>query len=133
MGEPRKAARGEGRLLVDKVLVLQGGRRGVGLKNVSANEPDLQGRRSLPEALVVEALVQMTAIVLASEEARGPARLARVRKMEFKRPVRPGEQLILYSEIAERSEGSVRARVRAEVDGETVAEGELDLAVKGGA
>ena len=113
---------------VDKVLALECGRRGVGLKNVSANEHYFREGKVLPEGVVTDALAEMTGIVL-GKEPLGPGRLARVGGMEFRRPVRPGDQLILYSEIAERTDRLVRARVRAEVLGETVAEGEVVLAV----
>ncbi len=129
MDELRKNAAGAFSL-VDRVLALEGGRRGVGLKNVSANEHYFKEGSVLPEAAVTEALVQMTAVVLRGGEhgEAGKFGPACVREMEFWRAVRPGDHLILYSDIIESSEDSVRARVRAEVEGETVAEGEIAFA-----
>ncbi len=130
MAEPEAAARA----LVDRVLVLEVGKRGVGLKNVSANERHFRDGSTLPECVVTDALAQMTAIVVkgvGAEEAPGFSRLFRAREVAFRRAVRPGDQLILYVEIAGRTNDGIRARVRAEVERELVAEGEVVLATPG--
>ena len=141
MGELEKAARALPHdypfVFVDKVLTLEAGKRGTGLKNVSANEyyfrGHFRGRPIVPGVLIIEALAQMTGIVLMghrpAKEDKELSYLARVRDIKFKRPVRPGDQLILYSEITGRTGDLVRAHVKAEARGETVAEGNLVLAM----
>jgi len=116
-------------LLVDRILEVGPGHRIVGLKNVSMNEPFFQGhfpgRPIMPGVLVVEAMAQVGG-VLASlmPGAEGHiAFFAAIERCRFRRPVRPGDQLITEATV-------LRARTRigqmqaiARIDGAVAAEG----------
>ena len=127
---------------LDRILAIEKGVRGVGVKNVTSNEYFFPGhfrsRPMMPGVLVVESLAQLTGVVLEGaarerrEEERRLSYLARIRDMKFRRLVEPGDQLVLFSEIGRRSGSLVRARVRAEVDGKVAAEGEIVLALDKG-
>ncbi|MDQ3856334.1 MAG: 3-hydroxyacyl-ACP dehydratase FabZ [Chloroflexota bacterium] len=88
-------------LLVDRIIELEYGKRAVGLKNVSVNEPFFQGHFPgmplMPGVLQVEALAQVGAVaILGVPENRGKlAYFAGIDGVRFRRPVRPGDQLTL--------------------------------------
>lgn len=88
-------------LLVDKVIEIEGDRRAVGLKNVTINEPFFQGhfpsQPIMPGVLIVEALAQLSGLLLSQKlEHTGklPVLLS-MDKVKIRRPVVPGDQLIL--------------------------------------
>lgn len=123
-------------LLVDKVLEMEEGKRVVGLKNVTVNEPFFQGHFPdypvMPGVLIVEALAQAGAIaILGKEENRGKLGfLAGIDKCRFKRQVKPGDQLKLEVEIV-RVKGPIgKGKGTATVDGELACEAEITFAIK---
>lgn len=122
-------------LLVDRMLEMEPGRRGVGLKNVTANEPFFQGhfpgRPIMPGVLIVEALAQVGAVViLARDEFRGKIGLfGGIDACRFRRQVVPGDQLRLEVEITRLRGRVAKAMARAWVGKELAAEGELTFAV----
>ncbi len=123
-------------LLVDKVLDVEEGKRVVGLKNVTVNEPFFQGHFPdypvMPGVLIVEALAQAGAIaILGKEENRGKLGfLAGIDKCRFKRQVKPGDQLKLEVEIV-RVKGPIgKGKGIATVDGELACEAEITFAIK---
>lgn len=123
-------------LLVDKVIEVEEGKRVVGLKNVSINEPFFQGHFPdypvMPGVLILEALAQVGAIaVLGMEENKGKIGfLAGVDKCRFKRQVKPGDQLKLEVEIT-RMKGPIgKGKGTATVDGEIACEAEIMFAIK---
>jgi 3-hydroxyacyl-[acyl-carrier-protein] dehydratase len=118
-------------LLVDRVLELELGKRGVGIKNVTINEPFFQGHFPgtpvMPGVLIIEALAQLGAvIVLGMPENKGKlAFLTGVDNVRFRRQVIPGDQLRLEVEMT-RMRGPIgKGKGRALVDGEVAAEGEI--------
>jgi UDP-3-O-[3-hydroxymyristoyl] N-acetylglucosamine deacetylase/3-hydroxyacyl-[acyl-carrier-protein] dehydratase len=122
-------------LLVDRILEQEAGKRAVGIKNVTINEPFFQGHFPghpvMPGVLIVEALAQAGAIAVLSEaEHRGKLVLfGGIDGVRFKRIVRPGDTLELTCEL-ERVRGPVgKGRARATVDGELAARGTLTFAV----
>lgn len=122
-------------LLVDRVLELEPGKKGVGIKNVTINEPFFQGHFPgtpiMPGVLIVEAMAQLGGvIVLGMPENQGKlAFLAGIDDMRFRRQVVPGDQLRLEVEIT-RIRGSIgKGRGRALVDNEVVAEGSILFAL----
>lgn len=122
-------------LLVDRILELEEGKRAVGIKNVSVNEPFFQGhfpgRPIMPGVLIVEALAQVGACaILSDKDNRGKLALfAGIDGMRFKRQVVPGDCLTLEVELT-RVKGPVgKGRARASVGGEVAAEGELMFAL----
>lgn len=123
-------------LLVDRVTEMEAGKKVVGLKNVSVNEPFFQGHFPdypvMPGVLIVEALAQAGAIaVLGMEANKGKIGfLAGVDKCRFKRQVKPGDQLKLEVEIT-RMKGPIgKGKGTATVDGEIACEAEITFAIK---
>lgn len=123
-------------LLVDKVLEIEEGKRVVGIKNVTVNEPFFQGHFPdypvMPGVLIVEALAQVGAIaVLGIEENKGKIGfLAGVDKFRFKRQVKPGDQLRLEVEII-RMKGPIgKGKGVAYVGDEIACEGEITFAIQ---
>lgn len=122
-------------LLVDRVLELDPGKRGVGIKNVTVNEPFFQGHFPgipiMPGVLIIEAMAQLGAVVvLGMPENQGKLALfAGIDKVRFRRQVVPGDQLRLEVEMT-RLRGSIgKGKGRAFVDGELAAEGEIMFAL----
>jgi 3-hydroxyacyl-[acyl-carrier-protein] dehydratase len=118
--------------LVDRILEFIPGKSAVGLKNVTFNEPHFQGhfpgRPLMPGVLIVEAMAQVGGVVLMKlPEVDGKLCVfAGIDKVRFRRPVVPGDQLIMSVEllsIKRRRFGKMQAR--AEVNGQLAAEGEL--------
>lgn len=122
-------------LLVDKAKILIPGIKGIGYKNVTINEPFFQGHFPeepiMPGVLIVEAMAQVGAIVLLSEEkfqGKTPY-FAGLNKVRFKRKVVPGDTLEMEVEIT-RVRGSIGiGQGRALVEDELVCEGEFLFAI----
>ncbi|MCY4391682.1 MAG: 3-hydroxyacyl-ACP dehydratase FabZ [Chloroflexi bacterium] len=122
-------------LLVDRMVEIEDGARGVGIKNVTANEwffeGHFPGNRVMPGVLIVEALAQVAAITLLRDvdQAGKIPMFGGIEKMRFRRPVTPGDQLRL-SFTLERMRGPVgRGAVEASVDGNVVADGTISFAL----
>jgi len=120
-------------LLIDRVLEFVDGVRLVGLKNVTINEPYLQGHFPghpvMPGVLICEALAQAGAL-LAHRTATGVAAgstlfLAGLDQFRFRRPVVPGDQMRLEVTITRRRSPVWKIRGEAFVDGQLVCEGEI--------
>lgn len=123
-------------LLVDKIVEVEEGKRAVGIKNVTINEPFFSGHYPdypvMPGVLIVEALAQVGgAAMLQKEEMKGKLPLfAGIDKCRFKKQVRPGDQLQLEVEITAQRGPIGKAKGVAKVDGEIACEAELTFAVK---
>ncbi|WP_062199983.1 3-hydroxyacyl-ACP dehydratase FabZ [Massilibacterium senegalense] len=123
-------------LLVDKVLEMEEGKKAVGIKNVTANEPFFQGHfpefAVMPGVLIVEALAQVGAIsILAKEENKGKlAFFTGIDRCRFKRQVRPGDTLKLEVEIIRVKGPMGKGKAIASVDDELVCETEIMFAIK---
>jgi beta-hydroxyacyl-ACP dehydratase FabZ len=119
-------------LLIDRILEIDPGKRIVGLKNVSANEQFFQGHFPgapvMPGVLIVEAMAQCAAVLFLRELPDREKKLflfGGVDKARFRKPVVPGDQLILECEMLQRRASTVRMRGTARVDGVIVAEAEM--------
>ena len=122
-------------LLVDRVLeISEDGKKITGLKNVSANEQFFQGHFPgapvMPGVLIVEAMAQCSALLglreMSDEErAKKLFLFGGIDKARFRRPVVPGDQLILECEVLHRRATMVKMRGIAKVAGVVVAEAEL--------
>lgn len=92
-------------LLVDRIVELEPGRRAVGIKNVTANEPFFQGhfpqRAIMPGVLLVEVMAQVGGVMILSlPEHRGKlAYIATVEGAKFRRPIVPGDTLTATVEL----------------------------------
>ncbi|MBE9182005.1 3-hydroxyacyl-ACP dehydratase FabZ [Oculatella sp. LEGE 06141] len=122
--------------LVDRIIEYIPGERAVGIKNVTFNEPHFQGhfpgRPIMPGVLIVEAMAQVGGVVLTQipDVPEGLFMFAGIDKVRFRRPVVPGDQLIMTVEllsIKRRRFGKMQGR--AEVGGQLVAEGELMFSI----
>ncbi|TVR62559.1 MAG: 3-hydroxyacyl-[acyl-carrier-protein] dehydratase FabZ [Candidatus Competibacteraceae bacterium] len=121
-------------LLVDRVLAFESGQSLTGLKNVSYNEPFFTGhfpqRPIMPGVLILEALAQATGILAFKSEGERPDHrsmyyLVGVDNARFKRPVEPGDQLILEVRLDRIKRGIGKFFGEAKVDGQLVATAEL--------
>jgi len=122
-------------LLVDRIIEIESGVRAVGIKNVTVNEPFFQGhfpgQPIMPGVLIVEALAQVGAIALLSQpENKGRiVYFAGIDSFRFRRPVLPGDTLRLEVRLTKMRGPVGKGSVRAEVEGQKVAEGELTFAL----
>ncbi|WP_263432947.1 3-hydroxyacyl-ACP dehydratase FabZ [Metabacillus rhizolycopersici] len=121
-------------LLVDRILELDEGKRAIGIKNVTANEPFFNGHFPdypvMPGVLIVEALAQVSAVIMLTKEGNQGrlGLLAGIDKCRFKKQVKPGDQIRLEVEIV-RLKGPIgKGKGIATVDGELVCETELIFA-----
>ena len=121
-------------LLVDKVIDFEPGKSLLALKNVTYNEPQFMGhfpqKPILPGVLVIEALAQATGILAYKSTDSKPDGeslyyLVGIDKARFKRPVNPGEQLMLKVEVIKNMRGVWKFKAVATVDDNIVASAEL--------
>ncbi len=116
-------------LLVDRVSVIKEGEEGIGIKNVSMNEPFFPGHFPnhpvMPGVLIVEAMGQAAAVLVMSSFPKGVKKLVYfmgVESAKFRKPIRPGDQLVMHIS-KEKGRGNVfRFRGEATVDGNLHAE-----------
>jgi 3-hydroxyacyl-[acyl-carrier-protein] dehydratase len=121
-------------LLVDRVVELVKGERIRAIKNVSINEPFFVGhfphRPVMPGVLILEALAQ-AATLLAIEsvgitlDEKSVVYFAGIDGARFKRPVEPGDQLVLEVTLGRAKAGIYKFAARALVGEQVVAEAEL--------
>ena len=121
-------------LLVDRVLELEKGVRIRALKNVTMNEPFFTGhfphRPVMPGVLMLEALAQAAALLAFDTLGETPDDktvyyFAGIDGARFKRPVEPGDQLILEVELDRMKAGIFKFKSRAKVGTELAVEAEL--------
>lgn len=119
-------------LLVDRVIESEPGKRLVAIKNVTINEPFFPGhfpsKPVMPGVLVIEAMAQATGL-LAMESVDVPEGsiyyLVGVDKARFKRPVVPGDQVVLEVEVMKNRRDIWVFAAAAKVDGDVVASAEI--------
>ncbi|MEI8012547.1 MAG: UDP-3-O-acyl-N-acetylglucosamine deacetylase [Candidatus Omnitrophota bacterium] len=121
-------------LLVDRMIEMDPGKRGVGIKNVTANEAFFQGhfpvRPVMPGVLMLEAMAQVSAVTLLSM----PALLGKigfymsVDAVRFRKIVEPGDQLVMEVEITKFRSRIAQAKGVCKVDGQVVCEAEMGFA-----
>ena len=118
-------------LLVDRIVEARGDEYGVGIKNVTFNEPHFQGHFPghpiMPGVLQLEAIAQVAGLMML-RKAENFGKLAYFMSAEsvrWRKPVRPGDTLVITVELT-KSRGKIgRARGVCSVDGETVSEAEV--------
>lgn len=121
-------------LLVDRVLDIVSGEKIRALKNVTMNEPFFPGHYPhhpvMPGVLILEALAQTAALLSFNTMGSKPDEnsvvyFVGIDNARFKRPVGPGDQLIMEVSILLRKRGIWKFSAKASVDGQTAAEAEL--------
>lgn len=121
-------------LLIDRVTEIELGKRITAVKNVSINEPFFPGHFPglpvMPGVLILEAMAQAAALLSFKTENYAPSEIgivyfAGIDGARFKKPVIPGDQMIIKIEILRRVRGIWKYKAQAEVDGALVAEAEL--------
>ncbi|MCL1916917.1 MAG: 3-hydroxyacyl-ACP dehydratase FabZ [Peptococcaceae bacterium] len=122
-------------LLVDRIESCDPGKRAVGIKNVTVNEPFFQGHFPgypiMPGVLILEALAQVGAVALLvlPEYAGKIALFGGLKNARFRRPVVPGDVLRLEVEIQKIRAGIGVGSGVATVDGRRACEGEMTFRV----
>tara|TARA_B100000212_G_C27093912_1_gene413490 strand:+ start:143 stop:580 length:438 start_codon:yes stop_codon:yes gene_type:complete len=118
--------------LVDKVIEHIPGQKAVAVKNITLNEPQFQGhfpnRPLMPGVLIVESMAQVGGIIVTKmpDLPRGLFVFAGIDNVKFRRPVIPGDQLIITCEllgIKRKRFGKVKGEVH--VEDKLVCSGEL--------
>lgn len=126
-------------LLVDRVLSVEPGKSIVALKNVTINEPFFPGHYPhhpvMPGVLIIEAMAQVAALLSFETLESKPDEktvyyFAGIDGARFKRPVTPGDQLIIKVALIRSMRGVYKFKATAEVDGQLAAEAELMCTVK---
>ena len=126
-------------ILVDRVLELEPGNKIKAIKNVSINEPFFPGHFPhhpvMPGVLIVEALAQAAAILSFKTGNFMPSDdsvyyFAGIDKARFKKPVSPGDQLILEVSIDRILKGIWKYKCSASVDNKIVAEADIMCILK---
>ncbi len=126
-------------LLVDRVLSLEPGKNIVALKNVTINEPYFPGHYPhhpvMPGVMIIEAMAQVAALLSFKTMGNKPDDksvyyFAGIDGARFKRPVGPGDQLIVKATLVRTMRGVFKFSATAEVDGQLAAEAELMCTIK---
>jgi beta-hydroxyacyl-ACP dehydratase FabZ len=123
-------------LLVDRILELETGKRVVGIKNVTINEPFFQGHFPghpiMPGVLLLEAMAQTGGVLaMRSAEAEGidiknkVIYFMTIDKVKFRKPVLPGDQVRFELDLIKARSNIRGFKALAFVDGAVVAEAEL--------
>jgi len=120
-------------IMVDRIVSYTPSKHIVGIKNVSINEPFFQGhfpeRPIMPGVLIIESLAQTGAIMAYDELIRSQPEkflyLSSMNKVRFRKPVVPGDQLILDLNVVRVRKQAIKMRGQAKVDDELAAEAEL--------
>ncbi len=125
-------------LLIDTIEEMEEGKRAVGKKCVSYNEPFFAGHFPqepvMPGVLIIEALAQVGAVAILSQpEWKGKtAYFAAIKEAKFKGKVVPGDVLMLETEIIKVKGPIGVGSAKATVDGKVVAQAELTFAIGDG-
>ena len=119
-------------VMIDRVIEVDPGQRAVGVKCVAVNEPWFQGhfpeQPIMPGVLLAEAFAQLAGIIALSanpDHAGQAVYLIGLDGVRFRRPVTPGDRVILTCEKSWQRRGVWKFRAQAEVDGIRVADGEI--------
>ena len=120
-------------VLVDRIIELVPDERIVGLKNVTINEPFFQGHFPgtpvMPGVLIVEAMAQVGGVLVYSSRSEKKGKelmyFMGIDKARFRRPVVPGDQLVLEIVWTKRRKNVSKMSGKATVDGTLVAEAEV--------
>jgi UDP-3-O-[3-hydroxymyristoyl] N-acetylglucosamine deacetylase/3-hydroxyacyl-[acyl-carrier-protein] dehydratase len=125
-------------LLVDRILKIEGEEKIIGLKNVTINEPFFQGHFPghpiMPGVLQLEAIAQVAGILMlrSGENAGKVAYFMSANNVKWRKPVRPGDQLIIEVEMGRARAKIAKAKGVCKVAGEIVSEADVMFSIVGG-
>lgn len=118
-------------VLVDRILEREEGRSIVCLKNVTFNESFIQGHFRndpvMPGVLIIEAMAQASGLIM--DKGDKGASLSRVNDARFRAAVRPGDRMVIKSELVHEFKPLYVFDVRAYVCDEIVSSAEITLAI----
>jgi len=126
-------------LLVDRVLDVEVGKRITAIKNVTVNEEFFNGhfphKPVMPGVLMIEAMAQTAAILSfltmdIKPDENSVVYFVGIDNARFKRPVEPGDQLVMNVEILRVSRGIWKYKAVGTVDGQTAVEAELMCTIR---
>ncbi|MDE2873910.1 MAG: bifunctional UDP-3-O-[3-hydroxymyristoyl] N-acetylglucosamine deacetylase/3-hydroxyacyl-ACP dehydratase [Gemmatimonadota bacterium] len=119
-------------LLVDRVVEFESGKRIVGLKNVTINEPFFRGHFPghpiMPGVLIIEAMGQVGGLLLMDSVGDPKDKVVyfmALNNVKWRKPVTPGDQLLFEVEMVNLRRSVCKMKGRGIVDGKTVAEAEM--------
>lgn len=118
-------------LLVDRIIEYEEGKRVIGLKNVTINEPFFQGHfpghAIMPGVLIVEAMAQVGGMLLMATSHQGDkvVYFTSLDNVKWRKPVRPGDQLIFELDVLQIRGPMCKMHGVAKVDGTVVCEADL--------
>ena len=121
-------------LLVDRIIELDMGKKIVGIKNVTINEPFFQGhfpgQPVMPGVLILEAMAQVAGVMALSTVPADQVQnkviyFMTIDKAKFRRPVVPGDQVRFDMEVLRMRSNTMSFKGLATVDGNAVAEAEM--------
>ncbi|MBX7157177.1 MAG: bifunctional UDP-3-O-[3-hydroxymyristoyl] N-acetylglucosamine deacetylase/3-hydroxyacyl-ACP dehydratase [Verrucomicrobiae bacterium] len=121
-------------LLVDRILKFEGDSKVIAIKNVSINEPFFEGHFPghpiMPGVLQIEALAQVASLLLLRQKgsAGNIGYFMSADKVKFRKPVLPGDTVILQVELLRARKNIGKAWGQCLVNGEIVSEGEMTFA-----
>ncbi|RMF14754.1 MAG: 3-hydroxyacyl-[acyl-carrier-protein] dehydratase FabZ [Gammaproteobacteria bacterium] len=121
-------------LLVDRILEVEPGKRARGIKNITFNEPcftgHFPGNPIMPGVLIIEAMAQVAGILGFVTVGKKPSDgftyyLAGADKVRFKKPVIPGDQLVMDANFLMDKRGIWKFACEARVDGQLACSAEI--------
>ena len=123
-------------LLVDRILKFEAEKEVTGIKNVTINEPFFQGHWPgnpvMPGVLILEALAQVSSLVIFGEEGPPEGKQAffmGITNAKFRMSVVPGDQIVLHSKMLHKRRNACRIKAVAKVNGRVVAEAEMTFGI----
>jgi UDP-3-O-[3-hydroxymyristoyl] N-acetylglucosamine deacetylase/3-hydroxyacyl-[acyl-carrier-protein] dehydratase len=124
-------------LLVDRILEIENGKRIVGVKNVTINEPFFQGHFPghpiMPGVLIIEAMAQVGGVLLMGTVPNREDKVVyftSLNNVKWRRPVKPGDQIRFELELLQVRGMMAKMSGVAKVDGQVVAEAEMGAVVR---
>ncbi|WP_170984642.1 3-hydroxyacyl-ACP dehydratase FabZ [Rhodoligotrophos sp. lm1] len=120
-------------LMIDRIVDMDGDLSGIGIKNVTINEPyfagHFPGAPVMPGVLLIEAMAQTAGgLVVASRGEEGQGKLVyfmTIDKARFRRPVVPGDTVKIHVQLLRKRANVWKYRGEARVDGRLAAEAEI--------
>lgn len=126
-------------ILVDRILALEPGKKAVGLKNVTINEPFFQGHFPgepiMPGVLIVEAMAQTGGVLAIASMPKGSEGALMyfmgMDQVKFRKPVVPGDQLIMEIEVIKHRGNIMKLAGKTMVDDKLAVEAQILATIEG--